>query len=203
MERRKMTAIHPERQELTRKMLACSIAGDFDGLGELIAEAGEDKYRKVLAYCLLIAGYLVVDICGGDWPSDANIRNISRTVAEREIEIELDQDDIYNYLSTVVVGFQPLNVGLTDQQLQFIFPVVATGSMLFTYRPKGMKWYEYLNRIQVAYDRAEITAGWVLPAMVLTDKMLKASGKRNRHGDSVQGTEPETAHESEPETTQG
>jgi hypothetical protein len=59
-----------------------------------------------------------------------------------------DQDDqgtsrglkAEDYLSGVALGFQPLPETLGNDAAAAILPVLITASLLFTFKPKGMKW---------------------------------------------------------------
>jgi hypothetical protein len=50
--------------------------------------------------------------------------------------------------------------------------------MLFTFRPKGQKWWDYLDQIWSAYEKAEGVDVTVLPALQVRAEMLKAAGAR-------------------------
>jgi hypothetical protein len=52
-------------------------------------------------------------------------------------------------------------------------PVLITGSMLFTFRPEGQKWWDYLDQIWSAYEVAEGLDVSVLPALQVRTRMLK------------------------------
>jgi hypothetical protein len=61
--------------------------------------------------------------------------------------------------------------------------------MLFTFRPKGQKWWDYLDQIWSAYETAETVDAAVLPALQVRVRMLKAIRAREAEpsaGDALQ-----------------
>lgn len=72
-----------------------------------------------------------------------------------------------------------------------VLPVLITGGLLFTFRPKGPKWWDYLDQIWRAYETAEGLEVSVLPALQVWARMLKEvagrEGKRSeRHAAQYQ-----------------
>lgn len=123
------------------------------------------------------AAYIAADI-SGRWPTDADTRQIAHAVAQQETELVLDEGSVYDYLSGPVLGFKPLTEALGSDTAATTLPVLVTASMLFTFRPKGKKWWEYLDQIWGAYEKAETMDVTVLPALQVRAKMLKATGMR-------------------------
>jgi hypothetical protein len=168
-----MPIIDPRVEKPTRDMLGHAIRGELPELAALIESVGGEQYRHVLGLCLTAAAYIAVDV-SGRWPTDADVREIARLVAERETEVQLDQTDVYDYLSRAVLNFQPLPEALGDDLAAATLPVLITGSMLFIFRPKGGKWWDYLDQIWSAYETAETVDVSVLPALQVRARMLKA-----------------------------
>jgi hypothetical protein len=172
-----MPIIDPKVEEPTRKMLGHAIRGEAQDLSALILSVGNERYRQAIGLCLLASAYIAAD-ASGRWPTDADIKEIARLVHERGIEIKLDQADVYDYLSGAALGFNPLPEALGDDVAAAILPVLITGNMLFTFRPDSQKWWDYLDQIWSAYEKAEAVDVSVLPALQVRAKMLKASGGR-------------------------
>lgn len=172
-----MPIIDPKVEEPTRKMLGYAIRGETQDLSALILSVGTQRYRRVIALCLLAAAYVAAD-ASGRWPTDADMREIARLVHERGIAVKLDQEDVYDYLSGAVLGFKSLPKALGSDVAAAILPVLVTASMLFTFRPDGQKWWDYLDQIWSAYEKAETVDVSVLPALQVRAKMLKAAGAR-------------------------
>lgn len=170
-----MPIIDPKVEEPTRKMLGHAIRGETQDLSALILSVGTQRYRRVIELCLLASAYIAAD-ASGRWPTGADVREIARLVHERGIAIKLDQDDVYDYLSGAALGFQSLPEALHSDMAAAILPVLVTGNMLFTFRPDGQKWWDYLDQIWGAYEKAEAVDVSVLPALQVRAKMLKAAG---------------------------
>lgn len=167
-----MPTIDPRVEEPTRDMLGHAIRGEMQGLAALIQSASE-QYRQVLGLCLIAAAYVAVDV-SGRWPTDADVREIARVVAERETQVQLDQADVYGYLSGAALGFKSLPEALGGDVAAATLPVLITGSMLFTFKPRGQEWWDYLDQIWHAYETADSVDASVLPALQVRVRMLKA-----------------------------
>jgi hypothetical protein len=159
-----MRVIDPKVEKPTREMLGHAIRGETQELATQIQAVGGETYRHVIGLCLVAAAYIAVDV-SKRWPTEADVREIARLVAERETEVELDKDDVYNYLSGAALGFQPIAQALGSDMAGATLPVLITGSLLFTFRPKGTDWWDYLDQIWKATLTAENLEEPVLPAV--------------------------------------
>jgi hypothetical protein len=159
-----MRVIDPRIEKPTREMLGHAIRGDTQDLAMQIQAAGGEAYRQVIGLCLVAAAYIAVDV-STRWPTEADVREIARLTAERETEAELDQEDVYHYLSGAALAFEPLAEALGSDLAAATLPVLITGSMLFTFRPHGKEWWEYLDQIWDATMTAENLDEPVLPAV--------------------------------------
>lgn len=173
-----MPIIDPKVEEPTRDMLGLAIRGELTELAALIQSVGGERYRQILGMCLSAAAYIAIDV-SERWPTDADVREVARMVAERGTEVKLDQAEVYDYLSAAALGFQPLPVALGDDVAAATLPLLITGSMLFTFRPEGRKWWEYLDQIWSAYEKAEATDASVLPALQVRVRVLKKARSRD------------------------
>jgi hypothetical protein len=167
-----MTVIDPTTEESAREMLGHAIRGETGELAALIRSAGNERYRQVLGLCLLAAAYVAVDVAGR-WPADADVREIARLVSEQGTEVPLDQEDVYDYLSGAALGFKSLPAALGDDLAAATLPVFITGTLLFAFRPGGEKWWDYLDQIWSAYEKAEALDLSVLPAVLVRSYMIE------------------------------
>ena len=167
-----MPIIDPKVEEPMRDMLGHAVRGELQDLASLIRSVGNKRYKQTLGLCLIAAAYVAVDV-SGRWPTDADVREIARLVSERGTEVKVDQADVYDYLSGAVLGFQSLPEALGDDVAAVTLPVLITGSILFTFRPKGQHWWDYLDQIWIAYETAETVDVSVLPALQVRTRMLK------------------------------
>ena len=172
-----MPIIDPTLEEPTRDMLGHAIRGETQDLAALIQSVGNERYRQAIGLCLTAAAYVAVDV-SGRWPTDADVREIARLVGERGTEIKVDGAAVYDYLTGAALGFQPLPEVFGDDMAAATLPVLITGSMLFTFRPEGQKWWDYLDQIWSAYEAAEGLDVSVLPALQIRTRMLKEGAGR-------------------------
>lgn len=172
-----MPIIDPKIEEPTREMLGHAIRGELQDLSTLILAVGNERYRQAIGLCLTAAAYVAVDVTGR-WPTDADVREIARLISERGTEIKLDQADVYDYLSGAALGFRPLPEAVGGDLPAAILPLLVTGSLLFRFRPEGQEWWDYLDQIWSAYEKAEAVDVSVLPALQVRAKMLKAAEAR-------------------------
>jgi hypothetical protein len=71
----------------------------------------------------------------------------ARAVAEHENSTLLTEVDVHEYLSGAALGFRPPAGALGDDMAASAGPALITGSMLFIFRPRGGKWWDYLDQI--------------------------------------------------------
>jgi hypothetical protein len=158
--------IDPKIEKPTREMLGYAIRGELGDLATTVQAAGDEIYAGSLALCHTAAGYIAIDVTGMRWPTDANLRKIAGNVANAETRLELHESDIYEYLSRAVLGSERPDEVFPSAEAAFTLPVLITASMLFTFRPQGQKWWEYLDSIWAATETALAIELSVLPALM-------------------------------------
>lgn len=169
-----MPAIDPKVEEPTRDMLGHAIRGELEDLGAMVHAVGNETYTKVVRLCLLAAAYIAVDV-SGRWPTDADVRQIAENVAQQETRLDLKADEIHDYLSKSALGFRFLPEALGSDVPAATLPVLITGSMLFTFRPKDQQWWDYLDQIWSAYETSDQLDDRALPALQVAVRMRKAA----------------------------
>lgn len=155
--------IDPKIERPTREMLGCAIRGDLQDLAVAIQAAGDETFSASIALCVTASGYVAVDV-SGRWPTDADVRQIARSTVDGDTRLELREADIRGYLSRSVLGTEPLE-SVFPVESAYSLPVLITGSLLFTFRPKGQKWWDYLDTIWTATEAALTIDPSVLPAL--------------------------------------
>jgi hypothetical protein len=168
-----MPIIDPKVEGPARQMLGHAIRGEQAELAAAIRAGGTEWRRRVLGLFLVTAAYIAVDV-SGRWPTDADLRKIARAVAEHEDITPLTEVEVHEYLSGAALGFRPPVGALGDDDTAAaVGPALITGGMLFTFRPRGGKWWDYLDQIERAYEAAETTDLSVLPALQVRARMLE------------------------------
>jgi hypothetical protein len=172
-----MGSIDPDVERVTREMLDAAIRGEITALAARVESIGGERYGQVLGLCLTAAAYVAVDVSGG-WPTEADVRDISRIVAEHEKAIELSEGDVRAYLTFAALGFRPLEEAMGSVQKAASLPLSITGGLLSRFRPEGSSWEDYLGQIWTATRAAAGTDLSVLPALLVRDRQAAASDER-------------------------
>jgi hypothetical protein len=107
----------------------------------------------------------VIDGCER-WPTDADIREIAKSAAESETSLDITEQEIYEYLSRVALGSERLDDVFSAEGIATI-PLFATANLLLTFRPKEKHWWEYLDQMWDAAEKAESTSLSILPTPML------------------------------------
>jgi hypothetical protein len=154
-------------EEQTRKLLGHAFRGQLEEMVRLADSLGDERYLGCLRWCVLITGYIGIDVSGG-WPTEADLREIARHAADTET-IELDQSAVFDYLSRLVFGTETLDEVFPDVEVAAVIPVLATGRIIVSFRPQEVRdkrWYEYLDIIVGGYEVAARLNPAVLPALM-------------------------------------
>jgi hypothetical protein len=159
--------IDPKVEKPTRSMFGHAIRGELDDLATEIQASGDDAYRGSLGMCLIVAGYVAIDVSGMRWPSDTVIRRIANNAAGAETRLDLSESDYYNFLSRAALGFERLDDAFGSMQSAATLPILIAASLLFIFRPEGKEWWEYLDVIEDAANAAEGIDLSVFPALML------------------------------------
>jgi hypothetical protein len=160
--------IDPKVEGPTRDMLDHAMRGDLEKIDEVIHRLGSDqRFRECVGLCLLVAGYVAVDVCGSQWPSEASIHKIAENVAAAEKRFRLDPSEVHDFLGRGALRLEPLDQVFPDLSEAALLPILATASLLLTYRPRDKDPWDYLDEIEEATETAATIKPSVLPAMIL------------------------------------
>ena len=170
--------IDPRIEEPTREMLGHAIRGELPALEAEIVAVGDETYAAGITLCMIIAGYVAVDLAGR-WPTEADIRELARHTAASSTDYELREQDVYDYLSRGALGFQPIQQVFPDPAQDYTLPVLITAQMLIAFRlGDGRNSWEYLDTVWGAVEAAEQADLSLLPALMLRSQRIKATMKR-------------------------
>lgn len=162
--------IDPKIEKPTRALLGHAIRGEWDEFTGVIEDAGEERFLECLSLCLRIAGYIAIDVCGGTWPSDADLRELGQRMAAVDLDLGLTEADVYNYLARSALGFEPLADVFPDKEQVGGVPVFATAALLVSYRRHGTDWWDYLEQIERALEEAAALSEDAFPAALLLSR---------------------------------
>lgn len=170
--------IEPEVEEPARDLLGYAIRGEFDEYADAMADIGAQRYVDARDLCLRLSGYVVIDACGREWPTDTDLRRVAELLGQAEMKFDLEEGDVYEYLARTVLGFEPLSDVFTDNEKAATVPFFATAALLVAYRPQGTDWWEYLDIVEQALEDAEPIADELaeetLPALLLLTRRAQA-----------------------------
>lgn len=170
--------IDPKVEESTRRMLGHVIRGEFDDLTKSIRSIGDDqRFRECLGLCTMIAGYVAVDVNGCEWPGEASIRKIAEVVGRSQIDVELDQDEVHDFLAKSALGFRSLSDSFPSPEAMATQPIYIAAALLLAFFREGGDVWGYLDEIEEALEASASIKPSIAPAVVLRSHMLRAEGK--------------------------
>lgn len=166
--------IDPKLEEPTRRILEHAIRDEPAEISTVIRSLGEDRYRECITLCVAIAGYVVVDVLGPDWPSEPGLRKMAEGAARTQMVAELDEAKLYEFMRKAAIGFQTLEDVFSATEDLATLPITMTASLLLGYCPQGRNIGEYLDQIEEALEAADSVKPSVLPAMILRAHRIDA-----------------------------
>lgn len=158
-------AIDPKIEQPTRKMLGHAIRHELDDLAALMQSAGSEVVGGSVPLCLFVSAYVAVDV-SDRWPTEADLREIAASAAQSATQLDITGQEIYDYLSRVVLGPDKLDTVFPTAKIITV-PLFATANLLLTFCPHEKDWWEYLDQIWEATETADRTSLTVLPALIL------------------------------------
>lgn len=161
--------IDPTTERWTRDLLGHAIRGELDEMSKLICAIGDEQYGECSALCISIAAYIGIDARRMQWPGDDDLREMARRAAETTDDYELSASQVFDFLARVVFGSDKLDQVFPDMTLAATLPVLATASILASFRPpalRGQSWWDYLDLIEGALETAASLSPSVLPALM-------------------------------------
>lgn len=170
--------IDPKVEGPTRRILEHVIRDDLDEIPRTAGQLGDDRFRECVGLCVIISGYVTLDVLGPEWPTDEGLRELAKRVARAKIDVDLDESKIHGFLRTSAIGFQSLDRVFTDRQEMTILPILIAASLLLAFHPRDQEIWEYLNDIEEALEAADSVKPSVYPAMILAAHRHEASKAR-------------------------
>jgi hypothetical protein len=158
--------IDPKIEQPTRTMLGHAMRHELDDLAAVVAAEGTETVAESVALCVFASGYIVIDVSGMRWPTEPVLRKIAHNAAAAATNLDLDETDIYEYLSRAVLGSERLD-DIFPMPKAGMLPLLITANLLATFRPREKHWWEYLDQIWDAAESAERANLAMLPALML------------------------------------
>jgi hypothetical protein len=143
---------------------------DEDPVGPAFATLDDKERVEAVGLAIMIAGYVMVDVCDSRWPNQASVRQIAEDLATTgrvARQLQLDAGQIYEYLSQTVMGDKRDTGFAPDEQSFTRLAVIVAERALVVYCPKDMEIWAYLDQIESAIETAWALGPAALPAAVL------------------------------------
>lgn len=167
--------IDPKVEELTRTMLGHVIRDEFRDLASMIRSIEEERrFQDCITLCVMIAGYVAVDVNGNEWPSEASIQQIAEVVCRSAINVPFDQEDVRKYLTNTVLGSRSLAESFSDLEDAATQPIFVAAALLLAFFRKGGDVWSYLDEIEEALEASADLKPSITPAVILRDHLSKA-----------------------------
>ena len=129
--------------------------------------------------CLLASAYIAIDV-SERWPTDADLHEIANNAAQSVTQLDITEQEIYQYLSRVALGQEKLDDVFAAEGIATV-PLFATANLLLTFCPHEKEWWEYLDQIWDATEVADRTNLTVLPAlMIRARRSVSSAGGSSR-----------------------
>jgi hypothetical protein len=161
----------PKVEEPTRDLLEHAIRGELRELTELMTKLGAERMAACLTLCLRVSGYVVIDIAGHKWPTEADLREIAQRMAAVDLNFNLEETDAYAFLARAAIGFEPLFDVFPDKEGRAVMvPVLTTAALLASYRRSPRHWWEYLDAVEQALEQAAPLPEETVPAVLLLSR---------------------------------
>lgn len=178
-------AINPKVEEPLRDMLGHAIRRELDELVDRVTAVSDQTYAECLKLCVVACGYIIVDV-SGRWPLDVDVSEGARIAAESAAELPVAEEEIYEFLSRSVFGFEAIDAVFAEPLKVVQVPLFTTASLLSKFRPEALPWWEYLDQIWGSAEVADQMRVEVLPALTYRVKAESARAKR------ASGAKPES-----------
>lgn len=169
-----------------RKALAAVAGAEIDQIDPALGALDERERGEALGVAVLVTGYVAVDSCGTDWPTQHSIRRIAEDLAATGTvsrKLRLDPERIAGYLSRVVLGREFLDEFFEPGDPDFVrFPVIVANRATGVNCPRDIEIWDYMDQIESA-----IEAAGRLQAAGLTAAALRSNLPSSKSGVQLRG----------------
>jgi hypothetical protein len=177
------TRINAKVEKALRGAMAHVAHAEADQIEPSLAVLDQGERTEALGLAMMVAGYVIVDACGTQWPDDANVRQFAEDLATTGTtarRLQLDAQEIYTYLSRSVLGGLAPEEVIPDAAEATRLAVIVAQRAVVGYSPKEMDWWAYLDQIETAIEVTWVLDASVLPAAVMRAYLPKAKSLPRR-----------------------
>jgi len=162
--------VNAKAEKALREAMGHVAHAEADKIEPSLAVLGEAERAEAFGLAIMIACYVMIDACGTQWPTDASVRKLAEDLATTGTtaqHLHLDTEQIYRYLSRVVLGTETIEDIVPDEPMFTRLPVIVAQRAVVGYAPKAMSTWDYLDQIESAIEVAWALDATVLPATVM------------------------------------
>jgi len=162
--------LSPDVEKPFRDALGHAIRNEIDKMEQGLLRLTDEQIVGCLSLCAAVAGYVAIDACGRQWPIDKNLRGMAErtTKSDNAQAFGLKAEDSYAYMKRVALGGEMVNAVLSPIEDAGTLSFVITGFLLVAFRATAEEhWWQYLDRIEEAWEAALVTDLDLLPALML------------------------------------
>jgi len=151
-----------------RDALGHAIRNEIDEMEEELLRLTDEQIASCLSLCVHVTGYVTIDACGGRWPDGEDLRQMGETAPESKNAraFGLKEEDAYAYVKRVVFGGERLDVVLPPPERAATLSFVITGHLVVAFSRGYDHWWHYLDKIEGAWEAAQVTDLALLPALM-------------------------------------
>lgn len=163
-------SINAKVEKALREALHDLVRIDAEQIPPSLAALDDRGRTEVGGLALTVTGYVVIDVCGAQWPVQSSVERIARTLATKTTtakRLGLAPEKIHAYLSRTVFGRERLEDVIPDEPDFTRLPVIVAGEALAVYAPKGMGMWDYLDQVEAGIEEASALEARVLPGAVM------------------------------------
>jgi hypothetical protein len=163
--------INAKAETALREAISAVSRLEIDQIEPALGKLDELELAEALGLAVTITGYVAVDSCGTEWPTKHSMRRIADDVATTGTvskTLKLDPEKIYQFLSRVVLGPEPLIDFISPEDPEYArFPVIIANRITGVYCPREVEIWDYMDQIESAIEAAWSFKPAVFPAAVL------------------------------------
>ena len=170
--------VSPDIEKPFRKALGHAIRNEHEEMREVLLRLTDEQIASCLGLCAFVSGYVAIDVCGRQWPNEANLHVIAEATTKSTFarEFGLKAQDSYAYVKRVALQAEPLDEVFPTPEDAGTLSFVITGHLLVAFGPAAEEWWEFLNRIEAAFEVAQAADLDLLPALMLRSRRLSSPG---------------------------
>lgn len=161
-----------------RDALGRAIRNEIEQMHEGLLRLTDEQIISCLGLCAFVAGYVAINACGRQWPDEDNLRRLAEgaTTSNNARAFGLKAEDSYAYVKRVALRGEPVDTVLSPPWDAGTLSFVITGHLIVAFGTVDQHWWEYLNKIEAAYEAALATDLDLLPALMLRSRRLTSPG---------------------------